>query len=265
MFAFQGVIQPVSDHRRLRRRAGAAPALRQRLGAEALLLRQLAPCAPTIRSSSASSRRSRARASRGTRSCASSCPRRSPPTPARRRPRRQRRGRRGLAPRPPVRRAQRPPRLRRRLRPRRRDQEADAGDRSRRSSRGCRPTATAAARPSPVLPNQPTLFYRAGTENICEAVAAQVIDVRDRQADRRREALVERASPTPRSPTSCRPSWRWSPSDPRAAPATTLLDEPLHGRACSRGPAPPTRSSRRSSPRAWRRRPSRSECEGGTA
>jgi hypothetical protein len=29
---------------------------------------------------------------------------------------------------------------------------------------------------APVLPNQPTLFYRAGTENICEAVAALVID-----------------------------------------------------------------------------------------
>ncbi len=30
---------------------------------------------------------------------------------------------------------------------------------------------------APVLPNQPTLFYRAGTENVCEAVAALVIDV----------------------------------------------------------------------------------------
>ncbi len=29
---------------------------------------------------------------------------------------------------------------------------------------------------APVLPNQPSLFYRAGIENICEAVAAQVID-----------------------------------------------------------------------------------------
>jgi hypothetical protein len=29
---------------------------------------------------------------------------------------------------------------------------------------------------APILPNQPTLFYRAGTENICEAVAAQVVD-----------------------------------------------------------------------------------------
>jgi hypothetical protein len=30
---------------------------------------------------------------------------------------------------------------------------------------------------APVLPNQPTLFYRAGLENICETVAAQTIDV----------------------------------------------------------------------------------------
>ncbi len=29
---------------------------------------------------------------------------------------------------------------------------------------------------APVLPNQPTLFYRAGTENICEAIAAEVVD-----------------------------------------------------------------------------------------
>jgi hypothetical protein len=30
---------------------------------------------------------------------------------------------------------------------------------------------------APVLPNQPTLFFRAATENICEAVSTQVIDV----------------------------------------------------------------------------------------
>ena len=30
---------------------------------------------------------------------------------------------------------------------------------------------------APVLPNQPTLFFRAAIENICESVAAQVIDV----------------------------------------------------------------------------------------
>ena len=28
-----------------------------------------------------------------------------------------------------------------------------------------------------MLPNQPTLFFRAGTENICEALAAETIDV----------------------------------------------------------------------------------------
>src|SRR6185437_16158896 len=32
--------------------------------------------------------------------------------------------------------------------------------------------------PIPVLPNQPTLFYRAGLENICESVAAMVIDAK---------------------------------------------------------------------------------------
>ena len=30
---------------------------------------------------------------------------------------------------------------------------------------------------APVLPNVPSLFYRSGTENICEAVAGLVIDV----------------------------------------------------------------------------------------
>jgi hypothetical protein len=29
---------------------------------------------------------------------------------------------------------------------------------------------------APVLPNEPTLFYRAGTENICESIAAAVVD-----------------------------------------------------------------------------------------
>jgi hypothetical protein len=29
---------------------------------------------------------------------------------------------------------------------------------------------------APILPNQPTLFFRAGVENICEAIAAQVVD-----------------------------------------------------------------------------------------
>ena len=45
-----------------------------------------------------------------------------------------------------------------------------------RSSGACLPTATDAAAIAPVLPNNPSLFYRAGTENLCEALAALVID-----------------------------------------------------------------------------------------
>ena len=75
---------------------------------------------------------------------------------------------------------------------------------------------------APILPNEPTLFFRAGTENICESLAAQVVD----------------------SPVATRPagSVQWSstqpaaaiadfvgilmgltPSDPRSAAAQTLL------------------------------------------
>jgi hypothetical protein len=75
---------------------------------------------------------------------------------------------------------------------------------------------------APVLPNQPTLFYRAATENVCEAVAAIVVD----------------GAPDPKSPNGR----RWSstaaeeamddfvglvmglvPSDPRAVPARAVL------------------------------------------
>src|SRR5262249_55766782 len=74
----------------------------------------------------------------------------------------------------------------------------------------------------PVLPNAPTLFYRAGLENICEAVANMVID----------------AAPDPQNPMAKR--WQSSspdaaiadfvsiimaiePSDSRSAQAVTLL------------------------------------------
>jgi hypothetical protein len=51
--------------------------------------------------------------------------------------------------------------------------------------------------PIPVLPNQPTLFYRAGIENICEAVSQMVIDA---------------------APTAAQPSAKvWSSSSPNAA------------------------------------------------
>jgi hypothetical protein len=76
--------------------------------------------------------------------------------------------------------------------------------------------------PIPVLPNQPTLFYRAGLENICAAVAAMVID-----------APANSASPGAKQWSSTQPNaaiadfvatvMALTVSDSRAAPATTLL------------------------------------------
>jgi hypothetical protein len=73
---------------------------------------------------------------------------------------------------------------------------------------------------APILPNDPTLFFRAGSENICEAIAAQVID--------------------PQTPTPGAKTWSSkdpdtaiadfvaiimaiTPSDPRSGPAQMLL------------------------------------------
>jgi len=74
----------------------------------------------------------------------------------------------------------------------------------------------------PVLPNQPTLFYRAATENICSAVADQVIDV----AAAKQVAGVKVWSSTD-VPTAIADFvgtiMALPPSDPRAAPAAALL------------------------------------------
>jgi hypothetical protein len=75
---------------------------------------------------------------------------------------------------------------------------------------------------APVLPNQPTLFYRAGLENICEAVAAQTIDV----AAAKQVANVKQW--TSKSPDAAIADFvgivmALAPSDPRTAPATSLL------------------------------------------
>ena len=79
----------------------------------------------------------------------------------------------------------------------------------------------------PVLPNQPTLFYRAGLENVCAAVAAMVID----------------AAPSPSQPgakqwSSAQPDaaiadmvatvMAMPPSDPRAAGAAAILSAHFH-------------------------------------
>jgi hypothetical protein len=74
----------------------------------------------------------------------------------------------------------------------------------------------------PVLPNQPSLFYRAATENICAAVAAQVIDV---AATKQTAGVKYWSSGDPNGAIADFVSTIMAlvPSDPRAAPATTLL------------------------------------------
>ena len=113
---------------------------------------------------------------------------------------------------------------------------------------------------APVLPNQPTLFYRAGTENICEAVAALVIDVptakqtpgvtqwSSAQSDAAIADFVESGD----GAAAVRPA--------RGARAAMLTSHYTVGARRGRD-ARPMRSSRRSSPRAWRRRRSRSGCD----
>jgi hypothetical protein len=75
---------------------------------------------------------------------------------------------------------------------------------------------------APILPNDPTLFFRAGTENICEAIAAQVVDPAPGVA----LAGVKQWSST--QPDAAIGDFvslvmGLTPSDPRSAPAQTLL------------------------------------------
>ena len=75
---------------------------------------------------------------------------------------------------------------------------------------------------APVLPNEPTLFYRAGTENICQAAAALVIDV-----------AAKNQAPNVKQWSSSQPDaaiadfvqdlMALTPSDPRSAAAQTVL------------------------------------------
>jgi hypothetical protein len=81
---------------------------------------------------------------------------------------------------------------------------------------------------APVLPNQPTLFYRAGTENICEAVAALVIDV----PSARQIAGAKQWSSTQSDAAIAdfaESVMGLAPSDPRSTPAQTLLKSHFTG------------------------------------
>ena len=74
----------------------------------------------------------------------------------------------------------------------------------------------------PVLPNDPTLFYRAGTENVCALVAAAVIDV---PAAKQAAGVTQWSSAKPDAAIAdfVGTIMGLVPSDPRAAPATALL------------------------------------------
>jgi len=76
----------------------------------------------------------------------------------------------------------------------------------------------------PVLPNQPTLFYRGGLENVCEGIAAALIDVK---AANQTAGVTYWSSTDPDAAITdfVGTVMALVPSDPRAAPATTLLQQ----------------------------------------
>ena len=74
----------------------------------------------------------------------------------------------------------------------------------------------------PVLPNDPTLFYRAGLENVCAQVSSMVIDA---TADPNQPGAKNWASSDPDTAISDFVAilMAMTPSDPRAAQASTIL------------------------------------------
>jgi hypothetical protein len=76
---------------------------------------------------------------------------------------------------------------------------------------------------APVLPNAPTLFYRAGVENICVTAAAQVIDV---PAGNQVSGVKQWSSSNPAGAIADFVSTLMAlvPSDPRASAAVELLE-----------------------------------------
>ncbi len=74
---------------------------------------------------------------------------------------------------------------------------------------------------APVLPNEPSLFFRAGTENICSTVAALVIDPANAQAPGVKRWSSE--EPDQAIMDFVQIVMGLPPSDPRSAPALTIL------------------------------------------
>ncbi|HTQ48389.1 MAG TPA: hypothetical protein VMI75_36785 [Polyangiaceae bacterium] len=77
---------------------------------------------------------------------------------------------------------------------------------------------------APVLPNQPTLFFRAGTENICEALAAETIDVKS-GAQITGTKTWSSSDPTSAITDFVGIVMGLVPSDPRYAQAQTILTD----------------------------------------
>ncbi len=78
--------------------------------------------------------------------------------------------------------------------------------------------------PIPVLPNQPTLFYRAGLENICESVAAEVIDAKP-NANQPNAKMWSSSSPDAAIADFVSTVMALTSSDPRSAAATQILKQ----------------------------------------
>jgi hypothetical protein len=88
----------------------------------------------------------------------------------------------------------------------------------------------------PVLPNQPTLFYRAGLENVCAAVAALVIDAKP-NANQPGAKQWSSAQPDAAIAEFVSLVMAMTPSDPRAAQATSILTQ-HHADAVQAGATP---------------------------
>ncbi len=78
--------------------------------------------------------------------------------------------------------------------------------------------------PIPVLPNQPTLFYRAGLENICESVAAMVIDAKP-NASQPNAKMWSSSQPDAAIADFVATVMALTSSDARSAPATQILKQ----------------------------------------
>jgi hypothetical protein len=90
---------------------------------------------------------------------------------------------------------------------------------------------------APVLPNQPTLFFRAATENICEVVAQEVIDV---PAARQVAGVKQWSSSQPQVAIADFVSLLMglTTSDPRSSQATALLQQHFQSASAQAGTTP---------------------------